>query len=79
MAFRITFCPLLLTLKKVKTAENVNMNNLMRKKAQPGARDRPIYKNRCITTDVSSVTVLHKASERQSENYDNKKRGRELF
>lgn len=55
------------------------MNNLMRKKAQPGARDRPIYKNRCITTDVSSVTVLHKASKRQSENYDNKKRGRELF
>lgn len=55
------------------------MNNLMRKKAQPGARDRPIYKNRCITTDVSSVTVLHKASERQPENYENKKRGRELF
>lgn len=52
-----------------------NVNNDKRKKAQPGTRDRPIYKNRCITTDVSSVTVMHKASEQQPENYDNKKRG----
>ena len=55
------------------------MNNRMRKKAQPGTRDRPMCKNRCITTDVSSVTVLHKASKQQAENDDNKKRGRELF
>lgn len=59
--------------------ENNNADKDMRKKAQPGIRDRPIYKNRCITTDVSSVTVLHKASKRQPENDDNKKQGKELF
>lgn len=51
------------------------MNHHMRKKAQPDIRDRFTYKNRCLATDVSPVTVLHKASKQQPENDDNKKRG----
>lgn len=52
-----------------------NMNDHMRGKAQPGTRDRPIYKNRRNRCQL----VLHKAPKKQPENCDNTERGRGLF